>query len=167
VAGRLDLADLQAGNDLLQALPPPIHVQQGLGLAEDPVVFDGSGHGLTISPGHRLGQFTISRASKLPWGRYTFRAGPCSTFVSMERPGHRLNVTLDPEHAARLARLAERTHVQEGTLARSLLSVAIEEADPEARNIVAVLDGIPGAYEHALQSLERARAGETISLDEL
>ena len=43
---------------------------------------------------------------------------------------------------------------------------AIEEADPEARNIVAVLDGIPGAYEHALQSLERARAGETIALDE-
>lgn len=85
----------------------------------------------------------------------------------MERPGHRLNVTLDPEHAARLARLAERTHVQEGTLARSLLSIAIEEADPEARNIVAVLDGIPGAYEHAMQSLERARAGETIALDEL
>jgi hypothetical protein len=97
---------------------------------------------------------------------YTFRAGPC-TLVHMERPGHRLNVTLDPEHAARLARLAERTHVQEGTLARSLLSVAIEEADPDARNIVAVLDGIPGAYEHALQSLERARAGETIALDEL
>ena len=85
----------------------------------------------------------------------------------METPGHRLNVTLDPEHAARLARLAERTHVQEGTLARSLLSAAIEEADPEARSIVAVLDGIPGAYEHALQSLERARAGETIALDEL
>jgi hypothetical protein len=85
----------------------------------------------------------------------------------MERPGQRLNVTLDPEHAARLARLAERTHVQEGTLARSLLSAAIEEADPEARSIVAVLDGIPGAYEHALQSLERARAGETIALDEL
>ena len=85
----------------------------------------------------------------------------------MERSGHRLNVTLDPEHAARLARLAERTHVQEGTLARSLLSAAIEEADPEARNLVAVLDGIPGAYEHARQSLERARAGETIALDEL
>jgi len=117
--------------------------------------------------GHqRLGQFTISRAPELLRG-YTFRAGPCSTLVPMERPGHRLNVTLDPEHAARLARLAERTHVQEGTLARSLLSAAIEEADPEARNIVAVLDGIPGAYEHALQSLERARAGETIALDEL
>ena len=85
----------------------------------------------------------------------------------MEKPGQRLNVTLDAEHAARLARLAERTHVQEGTLARSLLSAAIEEADPEARNLVAVLDGIPGAYEHAMQSLERARAGETIALDEL
>ena len=54
----------------------------------------------------------------------------------MERSGHRLNVTLDPEHAARLAQLAERTHVQEGTLARSLLSMAIEEADPDARSIV-------------------------------
>ncbi len=85
----------------------------------------------------------------------------------MERTGTRLNVTLDAEHAARLARLAERTHVQEGTLARSLLSSAIEEADPDARNVAAVLDGIPGAYERAHLGLERARAGETISLDEL
>ena len=98
---------------------------------------------------------------------YTFGAVPCSSILSMERSGHRLNVTLDPEHAARLARLAERTHVQEGTLARSLLSAAIEEADPDARNIVAILDGIPGAYEHAMQSLDRARAGGTIPLDEL
>lgn len=85
----------------------------------------------------------------------------------MERGAHRLNVTLDPEHAARLARLAERTHVQEGTLARSLLSMAIEEVDPDARNVAAVLDGIPGAHERARLGLERARAGETISLDEL
>src|SRR6266567_2591586 len=42
---------LQVGNDPLQALPPPIHVQQGLGLVEDPVVFDGSGHDLRVSPG--------------------------------------------------------------------------------------------------------------------
>ena len=85
----------------------------------------------------------------------------------MERSAHRLNVTLDPEHAARLARLAERTHVQEGTLARSLLSTAIEDADPDARNIAAVLDGIPGAYERAQLGLERACEGQTISLDEL
>jgi hypothetical protein len=85
----------------------------------------------------------------------------------MERTGTRLNVTLDPEHAARLARLAERTHVQEGTLARSLLSTAIEDADPDARNVATLLDGIPGAYERARLGLERARAGETISLDDL
>ena len=85
----------------------------------------------------------------------------------MERGGHRLNVTLDAEHAARLARLAERTHVQEGTLARSLLMGAIEEADPDARNLAALLDGIPGAHQRALLGLERARAGEAISLDEL
>jgi hypothetical protein len=57
--------------------------------------------------------------------------------------------------------------VQEGTLARSPLSTAIEEADPDARNIVEILDGIPGAYERAMQSLDRARTGGTISLDEL
>jgi hypothetical protein len=91
----------------------------------------------------------------------------------MARSAHRLNVTLDEEHAAQLARLAERTHIQEGTLARSLLSTAIEEADPDARSVVAVLDGIPGAYERAhlareqARSEEQARSGETIPLDEL
>jgi predicted transcriptional regulator len=80
---------------------------------------------------------------------------------------NRLNITLDPEHAARLSRLAERTHVQEGTLARSLLSAAIEEADPEARNVAALLDGIPGAHERAQLGLAQARAGEAIDLDQL
>jgi predicted transcriptional regulator len=87
--------------------------------------------------------------------------------LSVARPAHRLNITLDEEHAARLARLAERTHVQEGTLARSLLSTAIEEADPEARNVTALLDGIPGAYERAQTGLAQARAGEAIDLDQL
>lgn len=54
----------------------------------------------------------------------------------------RLNVTLDEEYAVKLARLAEQTHVQEGTLARSLLSRAIDEADLHAETVVQVLDGI-------------------------
>lgn len=87
--------------------------------------------------------------------------------MSVAKAAHRLNVTLDSEHAARLARLAERTHVQEGTLARSLLSVALDEADPDARNVTSMLDGIPGAYERAHLGLKRARNGETIALDEL
>lgn len=81
--------------------------------------------------------------------------------------GARVNITLDPEDAARLAQLAERVHVQEGTLARSLLSMAIEEADPDARSVAALLDGIPGAYDRARLGLERGLAGETVGLDEL
>jgi hypothetical protein len=76
-------------------------------------------------------------------------------------------VTLDAEHAARLARLAERTHVQEGTLARSLLSSALDEADPEAQDITALLDSIPAAYDRAQLGLQQARAGETTPLEDL
>ncbi len=85
----------------------------------------------------------------------------------MGRPGSRLNVTLDAERAAKLALLAERTHTQEGTLARSLLSHAIDEADVDARHVVELLDGIPGAFERAQLGLEQARSGQTVALDEL
>jgi hypothetical protein len=83
------------------------------------------------------------------------------------RAGHRFNVTLDGERAAKLARLAERTHTQEGTLARSLLSQAIDEADVDAANVVELLDGIPGAFERAQLGLEQAKSGRTVSLDDL
>ena len=83
------------------------------------------------------------------------------------RPSTRLNVTLDPERAAKLALLAERTQTQEGTLARSLLSQAIDEADVDARHVVELLDGVPGAYERAHLGLEQARSGDTVALDEL
>jgi hypothetical protein len=79
----------------------------------------------------------------------------------------RLNVTLDPAYAAKLAKMAERTHVSEGTLARSLLSRALDEADPDPRQIADLLDGLPGALERAYQGLEEAKAGRTITLDDL
>jgi hypothetical protein len=79
----------------------------------------------------------------------------------------RLNITLDDEQAERLLRLAERMHVQPGTVARSLLSSALDEADPDARNVVELLDGIPGAYERAQLGLQQARVGQTVPLDEL
>jgi len=56
VVNRLDLAALQVGSDPLQALPPPIHVQQGLGLVEAPVVFDGLRHRLLSRRPHRFGK---------------------------------------------------------------------------------------------------------------
>ena len=79
----------------------------------------------------------------------------------------RLNVTLDAQYAAKLSRLAERTHTQEGTLARSLLSHALDEADPDPRHVADLLDGIPGAYERALLGREQAKVGKTIPLDDL
>ncbi len=74
----------------------------------------------------------------------------------------RLNVTLTPEHGEKLARIAERTHVREGTLASSLLSQAIDDADPDASGIVALLDRIPGAWDRIGAGIEDARAGRTV-----
>ncbi len=85
----------------------------------------------------------------------------------MSPHSNRLNVTLDGERAAKLARLAERTHVQEGTLARSLLSSALDEADADADHVVTLLDGVPGAYERAQLGLRQAAEGDTIPLDDL
>lgn len=85
----------------------------------------------------------------------------------MPGDAHRLNITLDGERAAKLARLAERTHVQEGTLARSLLASALDDADPAAPDVVALLDGIGGAFERAQLGLDQAQAGDTAPLDQL
>ncbi len=85
----------------------------------------------------------------------------------MAEATRRLNVTLDPAHAAKLASLAARTHVNEGTLARSLLAQALDEADPDPRHVAALLDGLPGALERAHQGLEDAKAGRTVALDDI
>jgi hypothetical protein len=85
----------------------------------------------------------------------------------MEKIATRFNVQLDERHAAKLHALAERIHVNPGTLARSLLTTALEEATPEPSSIVELLDAIPGAYERAQQGLRETRAGQGISLDEI
>ena len=79
----------------------------------------------------------------------------------------RINVSLDEEYAAKLSALAERMHVQEGTLAKSLLSSALDSADPDADHIVALLDAIPGAYERTQEGIAQAHRGEGIPLDRL
>lgn len=78
----------------------------------------------------------------------------------------RFNVQLDERHAMKLHALAERTHVNPGTLARSLLTTALEEAVPDPNSIVDLLDAIPGAHERAQQGLREAKAGKGIPLDE-
>ncbi len=78
----------------------------------------------------------------------------------------RLNVTLPPEQGEKLSRIAARAHVREGTLASSLLSQAIEEADPDAANILALIDRIPGAWERIEAGVADARAGRTVPFGE-
>lgn len=80
---------------------------------------------------------------------------------------HRFNVLLDDEHAARLHRLAARTYLNPGTLARSLLSTALDQADPDPSTITVLLDSIPGAWEQAQKGLADIAAGRVIPLDEL
>ncbi|MDO9354498.1 MAG: hypothetical protein Q7T55_12435 [Solirubrobacteraceae bacterium] len=79
----------------------------------------------------------------------------------------RVNVTLDDAHAAKLAALAERMHVQSGTLARSLLQSALDEVDPDARTMVELLDGIDGALASAKRGSADARAGRVVDLADL
>lgn len=79
--------------------------------------------------------------------------------------GKRYNIQLDEQHSARLEALAARTHLQAGTLARSLLSTAIDEADPNPAAITETLDAIPGAFERHQQGRADAREGRTIPLE--
>lgn len=79
----------------------------------------------------------------------------------------RLNITVDDEQYARLAQMAERAHLQPGTLARSLLLSALDDAALNAENVVRLLDGLPDAYERAALGRRQADAGETVSLDDL
>ena len=74
---------------------------------------------------------------------------------------------LDEERAAKLQRMAERTHINPGTLARSLLSTAIDDADPDPRDVTALLDSIPGAWERVQEGMEDARAGRFVPLEDL
>ena len=85
----------------------------------------------------------------------------------MSRSSARVNIVLDEVRAAKLRRLAERTHTNAGSLARSLLSSALDEADPDPRNITDLLDRIDGAWEDALRGTAEAEAGEGTPLEEL
>jgi hypothetical protein len=85
----------------------------------------------------------------------------------MARQSTRVNIVLDEERAAKLRRLAERTHTNAGTLARSLLSTALDEADPDPRSVTMLLDRIDGAWDDAMRGVSEVQAGEGIPLEDL
>ncbi len=84
-----------------------------------------------------------------------------------EERTNRFNVQLDDEHAAKLHAVADRACIQPGTIARSLLSTALDLADSDAVTITEILDSIPCALERAQEGLAGARAGSFVPLEEL
>jgi hypothetical protein len=85
----------------------------------------------------------------------------------MAPASNRVNIVLDDARALKLRRLAERTNTNPGTIARSLLATALDEADPDPRTITALLDGIGGAWEDALTGRAEVRSGSGIPLDDI
>jgi hypothetical protein len=97
----------------------------------------------------------------------TIRVDPCYHHGMARDSATRLNVTLDAEHAAKLSRMAEQSYTAEGTLARSLLSRAIDDAEIDGRTMVEILNGIPGAATRAQRGRDELARGEGIPIDEL
>lgn len=81
--------------------------------------------------------------------------------------GKALHVTLDEHAAQKLAAMAERMHVNEGDAARSPLTSAIDDSEPDAANLVVLLDWIPGAWQDAQDGWHQAQQGDTVPLDDL
>jgi hypothetical protein len=79
----------------------------------------------------------------------------------------RITIALEGDLAEKLGRLAERMHIQPDALAAALLSAALDDADPDARKVVELLDGIRDAHQRAELGLRHASARETVALDEL
>jgi hypothetical protein len=79
----------------------------------------------------------------------------------------RVNVTLGDEHAAMLSRLADRAHVSDGTLAKSLLTAAIENADADAGTVTEILEGVPGLVGRVEAAEKQVERGEYSELSDL
>lgn len=78
----------------------------------------------------------------------------------------RFNVVLDEEHAAKLYVMAERLYLQPGALARSLLSTALDSAEPDPKRLTELLDGIPGLWEELQAAEADYAAGRFIPLED-
>lgn len=76
----------------------------------------------------------------------------------------RLNLTLPDEYSAILETMAAKSHIDPGTLARSLLCARLDQLG--ARNAFDVLDLVPGAYEQVLRGERELDEGKGIPLDE-
>jgi len=75
----------------------------------------------------------------------------------------RLNLTLPDAYVAVLEHLAAKSHIEPGSLARSLLCARLDEIG--VRDVFDILDLVPGAYEQVRRGEEELDAGHGIPLD--
>jgi predicted transcriptional regulator len=78
-----------------------------------------------------------------------------------------LTIRLAPESREQLSAIAARAGASEEAVASFLLAGAIDQTDPDAGEIIAALDRIPGAWERVRDGIADARAGRTVPLEEL
>jgi hypothetical protein len=57
--------------------------------------------------------------------------------------------------------------MERGSHRLKMQSSAVDEACPDRRHVVALLDAMPGAFGRAQLGVRQAEAGQTVSLDEL
>lgn len=91
----------------------------------------------------------------------------------------RVNITLDHERTQKLNAIAERAHMKAGTVARSLLSEAIDQAidaggvteddiaSATSERMTAILAGIPGFDARLARARVQAERGDGIPLEDL
>jgi|tagenome__1003787_1003787.scaffolds.fasta_scaffold17403304_1 predicted transcriptional regulator len=79
----------------------------------------------------------------------------------------RINVTLEPETAERLARMARWAHVPEGTMARMLISRAVDDNEAAPAHVAAIIGAIPGAWDDVRRGLAEYDRGEAVDIDDL
>jgi hypothetical protein len=78
-----------------------------------------------------------------------------------------VKITLTAKSSEKLRMIAARTGANEETVASFLLADAIDQTEPDAGEIIAALDQIPGAWERVRDGIADARAGRTVPLEEL
>ena len=87
--------------------------------------------------------------------------------MCMGREPNRVNVVLGDEHWAKLRLLAERVQVSPGTLARLLLSRALDDAESSSTSITALLDSIDGAFERTVVGSADVAAGRYVDIEDI
>jgi hypothetical protein len=85
----------------------------------------------------------------------------------MEAAAKQINVTLDGEHARKLAELAAERHVEEVELAGEVLAGALDDFGIDGARMTEILDSIPGSRERAKEAMEEVERGEGIPLSDL